>query len=90
MIEKSLKWLSEKVDEAEIFKLELKGANILTKKTDIDTFKEKRSTGYGIRVIKDKRMGFYFSNTPNTGKGSGGFKACPRRPECISPRKADI
>jgi PmbA protein len=66
MIEKSLKWLSEKVDEAEIFKLELKGANILTKKTDIDTFKEKRSTGYGIRVIKDKRMGFYFSNTLST------------------------
>jgi PmbA protein len=63
MIEKSLNWLSERVNEAEIFKLDLRGANILTKKSDIDTFKEKRSTGYGIRVIKDKRMGFYFSNT---------------------------
>lgn len=65
MIEKALKSLSEKVDEAEIFQLTSKSAAIKTKRFSIDMFKEKGTQGYGIRVIKDKKMGFYFSNVLN-------------------------
>jgi PmbA protein len=62
MIEGALKNLSKKADEAEIFRIDSKSSTIKTKKSEIDTFKEKRSLGYGIRVIKNKKMGFYFSN----------------------------
>jgi PmbA protein len=61
MIDKALKRLSKKVDEAEIFKLDSKSTNIKTKKSAIETFTQRNSTGYGIRVIKKKKMGFYFS-----------------------------
>jgi PmbA protein len=65
MIEKALKLLSNKSDEAEIFKVESKSASIKTKKQAIDSFKEKGAIGYGVRVIKNKKMGFYFTNSLN-------------------------
>jgi PmbA protein len=63
MIEKELKKLSKRVDEVEIFCLDAKSATIKTKKLSIDSFKEKQSSGFGIRVIKNKKMGFYFTNS---------------------------
>jgi PmbA protein len=62
MIEKALKSLAKVVDEAEIFALKSKSASIRTKKHAIDSFKEKSAAGYGIRVVDDLRMGFYFTN----------------------------
>ncbi len=63
MIEKALKKLARVSDEAEVFKTDSRNSTIKTVKTDIDSFKERRSTGYGIRLIKDSRLGFYFTNT---------------------------
>ncbi len=65
MIEKALNRLSKRADEAEIFKIESKNASIKTKKHAIDSFKEKSALGYGVRVIKDKKMGFYSTNSLN-------------------------
>jgi PmbA protein len=62
MIEKALKKLSRNVDEAEVFKIESKNSTIKTIKYSIDTFRENKAHGFGIRVVKNKRMGFYFSN----------------------------
>jgi PmbA protein len=62
VIEGALKRLSKKVDEAEIFHLASRTITIKTKKFSIEMFKEKSSEGYGIRVIKDGKVGFYFSN----------------------------
>jgi PmbA protein len=63
MIEKEIKKLSKRADEAEIFSLNAKSASIKTKKLSIDSFREKHSSGFGIRVIKNKKMGFYFTNS---------------------------
>lgn len=63
MIEKALKRLAKAADEAEIFAMNSKSTSVRTKKHAIDSFKEKSATGYGIRVIADLRMGFYFTNT---------------------------
>jgi len=59
-IENAIKKLSKLADEAEIFYVKTIGSTIKTKKFEIDMFKEKLSSGYGVRVIKDKKMGFYF------------------------------
>jgi PmbA protein len=66
MIEKELIKLSKRADEVEIFSLDAKSATIKTKKLSIDSFKEKQSSGFGIRVIKNKKMGFYFTNSLNS------------------------
>jgi len=63
LIEDFLTKLNGRVDEAEIIEIQSKKTSIKTKKTEIETFIENSSKGYGIRVIKDNKMGFYFTNT---------------------------
>lgn len=62
-MEKAIKLLSKKVDEAEILYLSSSSNTVEIKAGKVDLFKENSSSGYGIRVIKDKRTGFYFCNT---------------------------
>ncbi len=62
MIEWALKHLSKKADEAEIFYLESTISEIRTKRFSAELFTERKSTGYGIRAIKNKKMGFYYTN----------------------------
>ncbi|RMF89919.1 MAG: TldD/PmbA family protein [Methanobacteriota archaeon] len=62
MVEEALKRLSKTADEAEIFHLRTRTFTVKTKRYGIDLFKENSSEGYGIRVLKNHRMGFYFSN----------------------------
>lgn len=60
--EKALKLLSKRADEAEIFFSREVHRKVETKKCEIDVYKENVSSGYGIRVLKDKKMGFAFAN----------------------------
>ncbi|GBE18917.1 MAG TPA: TldD/PmbA family protein [Euryarchaeota archaeon] len=62
MIEAVLKRLSEAADEAEIFSVKSKSTTIKTTRSEIESFKEKSTTGYGVRVIIGSKMGFYFTN----------------------------
>ncbi len=61
-LETALKLLEKQVDEGEIFCAKEHHKTLETKNGEVDLFKESKSEGYGIRVIKDKRMGFSFSN----------------------------
>lgn len=61
-LESALKLLGKQADEAEIFCERARSKTLEIKKGEVDLFKESTSTGYGIRVIKEKRMGFAFSN----------------------------
>ncbi|NOZ76489.1 MAG: hypothetical protein GXO65_02175, partial [Euryarchaeota archaeon] len=62
-IEKALKLLAGRVDEAEIFHLQRRAATLDIKKEDPDLLKESIHSGYGVRAIKDGREGFAYSNT---------------------------
>lgn len=57
-IEKALRILENLSDEAEIFYSRDENNEVVIKNGKIDTFKENISRGFGIRVIKDKRVGF--------------------------------
>lgn len=61
-LEAALKLLAKQADEAEIFRETERSRTLETKKGEVDLFKESISEGYGVRVIKDNRMGFAFSN----------------------------
>jgi PmbA protein len=61
-IERALNLLAKHVDEAEIYCAKERSKTVEIKKGEVDLFKESVSKGYGIRVIKEKRMGFAFSN----------------------------
>ncbi|MFQ5888121.1 MAG: TldD/PmbA family protein [Candidatus Hydrothermarchaeales archaeon] len=61
-MEKSIELLSKEVDEAEIFFSSSSSNTVEVKAGKVDLFKENSSSGYGIRVIKEKRTGFYFCN----------------------------
>ncbi|MFQ6136120.1 MAG: TldD/PmbA family protein [Candidatus Hydrothermarchaeales archaeon] len=63
MIEKTIEALSREVDEAEIFSLKASTNTVGIKKGSVDLFKENSSFGFGIRVIRDKKAGFYFCNS---------------------------
>ncbi len=54
--------LSKDTDEAEIYYQESHANSLGIKKGEIDVFKENVASGYGIRVIKDKKMGFLYTN----------------------------
>ncbi len=61
--EDAIKLLSENTDEAEIY-FSIHHSNSLgIRKGEIDVFKENVASGYGIRVIKDKKMGFLYTNS---------------------------
>jgi len=64
-IEKALRILENLVDEAEIFYSRDENNEVVVKNGKIDTFKENISRGFGIRVIKDKRVGFCYSTKLN-------------------------
>lgn len=57
-----IKALGRLADEAEICYSRERSFGIKTKKTGIELFDSGTSQGYGIRVIKDKKLGFFFSN----------------------------
>jgi len=61
-IERALKFLTKRTDEAEIFCTKERSKTLKIKKGGVDLFKESTYKGYGIRVIKEGRMGFAFSN----------------------------
>ncbi|MFQ5975428.1 MAG: TldD/PmbA family protein [Candidatus Hydrothermarchaeales archaeon] len=61
-MEKAIELLAREVDEAEIFFSVSSSNTVEIKAGKVDLFKENSSSGYGIRVIKDKRTGFYFCN----------------------------
>lgn len=61
-MEKAIEFLSKRVDEAEIFYLNSSSNTVEVKSGKVDVFKENAGSGYGIRVINDKRTGFYFCN----------------------------
>ncbi|MBI5253850.1 MAG: TldD/PmbA family protein [Euryarchaeota archaeon] len=60
--EKALKILTKSADEAEIFFSKGISNDVEIKKGRIETFKGSSHFGYGVRAIKDKKMGFAFSN----------------------------
>ncbi len=60
--EKALKVLMKSADEAEIFSSKGISNDVEIKKGRIETFRGSSHLGYGIRVIKYKKMGFAFSN----------------------------
>jgi PmbA protein len=60
--EKALKILMKSADEAEVFFSKGISNDVGIKKGRIETFRGSSHFGYGIRVIKDKKMGFAFSN----------------------------
>jgi PmbA protein len=61
-IDRALRILSKKVDEAEIYFSTIHSQTVEVKKGKIEIFKETSSRGYGVRVIDDSRMGFAYSN----------------------------
>jgi PmbA protein len=61
-MEEGLGYLARRVDEAEIYHTRGISKGIQLKRGKIELFKESRSSGYGVRVIKDKRMGFSYAN----------------------------
>jgi len=62
-MEESLDFLSRYVDGAEIYSSLTSIRGVEIKKGEIELSKESCTTGYGIRVLKDGRMGFLFSNS---------------------------
>lgn len=61
-IAEALLYLSKKADEAEVFYSIGASNTIELKKGEIDLYRESKSSGYGVRVMKGKRMGFSFAN----------------------------
>ncbi len=61
-IDKALSYLSEKADLAEIYFTEENSEKIEVEGKEIRLTKAGYSRGYGIRVIKDSRLGFYHTN----------------------------
>jgi len=57
-----IKILGRLADEGEICYSREESFGLKTKKTGIELFDSGVSQGYGIRVIKDKKQGFFFSN----------------------------
>jgi len=74
MIERVLKRLGEAADEAEIFTVESISTTIKTTRSEIESFKEKSALGYGVRVITDSKMGFYFTNKLGLDAGEKAIK----------------
>jgi PmbA protein len=62
-IERALRLLGEKADQAEIFHIWGSSRTLEVKKDRPDLFKESDYSGYGIRVIMDHREGFAYSST---------------------------
>lgn len=60
--DKALNFLLKYVDEAEIYYSCEISHRLTLKKGEFDVYEWDRSEGYGVRVIKDKKMGFAFSN----------------------------
>ncbi|MEE9570006.1 MAG: TldD/PmbA family protein, partial [Candidatus Binatia bacterium] len=61
-LEEAIKLLSNKVDEAEIYYSTASSNTIQLKKGEIDLYKDSAYSGYGVRIIQDKHMGFSFGN----------------------------
>ncbi len=61
-LESAIRLLAKRTDEAEIFRAKERSKTLEIKKGEVELFKESTSEGYGIRVIKEGRMGFAFSN----------------------------
>jgi|Deesub1362A_J573_1020465.scaffolds.fasta_scaffold00109_63 PmbA protein len=61
-VDNALNILSKIADGGEIYFTDTKSKKIEIKKGKIETLKETYSSGYSIRVIKNNRMGFTFSN----------------------------
>jgi PmbA protein len=61
-VEKALKILSKEAEEAEVFFSKDVTKKVEIRKGEVGIFKESSSTGYGVRIVRDKRMGFAFSN----------------------------
>jgi len=61
-MEKALKHLSQLADEAEIYFQEIRSSTITIKNSMVDSYRERKARGYGIRVIMGRRMGFYHAN----------------------------
>jgi PmbA protein len=60
--EKALDFLLTKVDEAELYSIQEISSRLVFKRGIFDVYEWNQVEGYGVRVIKDKRMGFAFSN----------------------------
>jgi PmbA protein len=61
--ERALKYLMRRVDAAEIYFTEEVSNRLVFKKGEFDVFEWSKTQGYGVRVIRKKRIGFVFSNT---------------------------
>ncbi len=60
-IDKALGYLSDKADEAEIYFVKENSEKIEVEGKDIRLTSAGYSSGYGIRVLKDFRLGFYYT-----------------------------
>jgi PmbA protein len=56
--------INEGADEAEVYAKMSKNLSIEVKEQKIDTLETSKTTGYCVRVIKDKRLGFSYSTDP--------------------------
>jgi PmbA protein len=61
--EKALKFLLRKADEAEIYYMKEESNKVSIRGGEVEIFEGSSASGYGIRVINKKRMGFTYSNT---------------------------
>jgi len=61
-LEEAIRLLSERSDEAEIYYSETSSSSIHLKKGEIELYKDSSASGYGVRLIKGKHMGFSFGN----------------------------
>ncbi len=65
--EEALAFLERRSDEAEVYFSGSEGNSIGIKKGEIEIYKEDSSSGYGVRAIKEGRVGFAFSNALDEG-----------------------
>lgn len=61
--EKALKFLLKDADEAEIYYSREVSNKIIIRKGEVEIYEGNHISGYGVRVIYKKKMGFAFSNT---------------------------
>lgn len=61
--EKAMNFLLNHVDEAEIYFTCEVSNRLIFKKGKFDVYEWNKTAGYGVKVIKNKKMGFAFSNT---------------------------
>lgn len=61
--EKAIKKILKHADEAEIFYSSSSERRIKIRSGKIELYNESLDSGFGIRVIKKKKLGFYFSNS---------------------------